>query len=342
MIRAKRNPKKKKWSWEDLSRALHSSTAQCVYIFLAGTAVLCLLLMLAVTPQRYNLKVGDIAPNTITASKDVVDEISTTRQQEAAAASVEPTYVYKEGISAEVMQDLQSVLTQATAVQKYGQRVLQTVAPDDQQKQKNYQFTEAEMKYARSLLTQLTLADYQLDTLLRATEEQMTEMCSNLTAAVENTMNTTVRETNVNESIQYLQQIIGLKTDIDLLQNVVTPILRKVVQPNMVIDQEATDKLRQEARDAVEPVVYKQGQNIVLARERVTANQLEMLRSLGMLDNDTFDLNIYIGAFLLVLLSMMVLLIALILLDPELLASPKKLVLVMLVLCLTMGACVLA
>ena len=38
MIRAKRNPKKKKWSWEDLSRALHSSTAQCVYIFLAGTA----------------------------------------------------------------------------------------------------------------------------------------------------------------------------------------------------------------------------------------------------------------------------------------------------------------
>jgi|GEM_PF-4073017 len=83
MIRAKRNPKKKKWSWEDLSRALHSSTAQCVYIFLAGTAVLCLLLMLAVTPQRYNLKVGDIAPNTITASKDVVDEISTTRQQGA-------------------------------------------------------------------------------------------------------------------------------------------------------------------------------------------------------------------------------------------------------------------
>ena len=342
MIRGKRSPKKKKWSWEDLSRALHSSTAQCVYIFLAGTAVLCLLLMLAVTPQRYDLKVGDIAPNTITASKDVVDEISTARQQETAAASVEPTYVYKEGISAEVMQNLQSVLTQATAVQKYGQRVLETAAPDDRQKQKNYQFSEAELKYARSLLTQLTLADYQLDTLLRATEEQMTEMCSNLAAAVENTMNTTVRETNVNESIQYLQQIIGLKTDIDLLQNVVMPILRKVVQPNMVIDQEATDKLRQEARDAVEPVVYKQGQNIVLARERVTANQLEMLRSLGMLDNDTFDLNIYIGAFLLVLLSMMVLLIALILLDPELLTSPKKLVLAMLVLCLTMGVCVLA
>ena len=91
MIRAKRNPKKKKWSWEDLSRALHSSTAQCVYIFLAGTAVLCLLLMLAVTPQRYNLKVGDIAPNTITASKDVVDELSTEQRRREAAAQVTPT-----------------------------------------------------------------------------------------------------------------------------------------------------------------------------------------------------------------------------------------------------------
>lgn len=49
----------------------------------------------------------------------------------------------------------------------------------------------------------------------------------------------------------------------------------------MVIDQDATAKLQQEARDAVDPVIYKQGQNIVVSRERVTTNQLEMLRSLG-------------------------------------------------------------
>ena len=109
----------------------------------------------------------------------------------------------------------------------------------------------------------------------------MKNLNENITDAVENTMNTTVREGYVSETIQYLQQIIGYKTEIDMLQNVVTPILRKVIQPNMVIDQEATEALQQEARDAVEPIVYKQGQNIIIARERVTANQLEMLRSLG-------------------------------------------------------------
>ena len=327
---------------ENAGQALRSNTAHCAYVFLFGFLVLSALFLLAITPQRYDLKVGDISHSTITASKDVVDEISTARQREEAAKQVEPSYIFKEDVAAQVMQNLSAVLGQLNSVQQYGRRVLEQKEPGDSRAQSAYAFTDAEMKYARSLLSQMTLADYQLNTLLHASDQQMSDMSENMTAAVENTLNTTIREGYVNESIQYLQQIIGLKTDIDLLQNVVMPILRKVVQPNMVIDQEATDKLRQEARDAVEPVVYKQGQNIVLARERVTANQLEMLRSLGMLDNDTFDLNIYIGAFLLVMLSMMVLLIALILLDPELLASPKKLVLVMLVLCLTMGACVLA
>ena len=178
------------------------------------------------------------------------------------------------------MQDLATVLAQASAVQQYGRRVLEQYAPDDPDKQAGYVFAEAELNYARSLLTQISLADYQLNTLLRATDQQMADLTENITSAVENTLNTTIREGYVNESIQYLQQIIGYKTDIDLLQNVVTPILRKVIRPNMVIDQEATEKLRDEARAAVEPVIYKQGQNIVLARERVTANQLEMLRSL--------------------------------------------------------------
>ncbi len=166
-------------------------------------------------------------------------------------------------------------------------------------------------------------------------------MRDNLTSAVENTLNTTIREGYVSESIQYLQQIIGYKTEMDLLQNVVTPILRKVIQPNMVIDQEATEKLRDEARAAVEPVIYKQGQNIVLARERVTANQLEMLRSLGLLDDDNVDVMMYVGAALLVLLSLGVLLIGLYLFDPETLRSPRRLLILMIIQCVTLGLCII-
>ena len=342
MLPRRSSSKKRKINWEAISDALHSTTAQCVYVLIAGTAVLCLLLMIAITPKRYDLRVGSISPATITASKEVEDEIATRQQEEAAANAVDPTYIFKEDVASQVMADLRAILKQVYAVQAYGESILSEKCGMDVLARNNYKFTQDEMTAAKEKLTLITLADYQVETILRAPQTKIEEMGENMLAAVENSMNTTIRETNVLESIQYLQQIIGYKTDIDLLQNVVTPILRKVVQPNMVIDQEATEKLRQEARDGVEPVVYKQGQNIILSGERVNSNQLAMLRSLGLLDDDRVDISIYVGCVLLVLLSMLVLAIALVLFSPEMFKSPKKMLILTLILCITTGLCILA
>lgn len=328
------------WSAQTLLKRIQTVQAKCWYVLVIGTAILVALFWIAITPERYNLAVGSIAYSTITASKDVVDEIATERNRDEAARNVEPTYLYKESVADDVKHMLTSVLTQANTVQKYGKTILEQQAGSDVQKQKAYVFTTAEIEYAKSLITLVPLADYQLNTLLRASDQDMLDLNDNITSAVENTMNTTIREGYVSESIQYLQQIIGYKTDMDLLQNVVTPILRKVVQPNMVIDQEATAQLQQEARDAVEPVVYKQGQNIVLARERVTANQLAMLSSLGLLDNDDMDVAMYFGGALMVLLAMAAYLLTLLLFGPEYLQSPKLLIIQMIILCVTLLSCI--
>ena len=325
---------------ETFWKRLRSVQVRCWYVIGAGTLVMIALFLIAITPERYDLQVGDIAYSTITASKDVVDDISTERNREIAAQQVEPTYLYKEGVTAEVMHNLTSVLTQANTVQQYGQKTLEQHAPEDVKAQKAYMFTTAELEYAKALITLVPLADYQMNTLMRATDQQMLDLNDNITTAVENTMNTTIREGYLNESIQYLQQIIGYKTDMDLLQNVVTPILRKVVQPNMVIDQDATDKLQQEARDAVDPVIYKQGQNIVLARERVTANQLEMLKSLGLLDDENFDLTMYVGGAMLVLFAMAAYVLTLLLFGVEYLHHPKKLAIQMIILSVTLALCI--
>lgn len=334
----KRPPHRKHtYSLDGVKKALCSIQARCWYALVAGTLLLLAMFLIAITPERYDLKAGDIARKTITASKDVVDEISTARQREEAARQVEPSYLFKEGVTDEVMQNLNQVMTQITYVQQYGQQLL---AQAGEGKAKDYQFSATEMEYAKSLLTAITLTDYQIKTILRTSETQMNDLIDNLTSAVENTMNTTVREGYVNESIQYLQQIIAYKTDIDLLQNVVTPVLRRCVKPNMVIDQEATAKLQDDARQAVEPVIYKQGQNIVLQNERVTVNQLEMLRSLGLLDNEGVDVAMYLGAGGLMLVMMLVLILILRIFDPAVLESPKKLTILMLILCLTLGFCI--
>ena len=319
-----------------------TKTAQTVMVMILCTVLLCGLMTVAIAPKRYSLRVGDISHTTITATKDVVDEVTTARQREEAASKVEPSYVFNETVTTEVMQNLAIVLKQVNTVQQYGRTILEKEYPGDPVAQNAYRFNEAELSYAQGQLTQLTLAGYQLQTLLHASDQQMLDLTNDLTAAVENTMNTTIREGYVSETIQYLQQIVGYKTDIDLLQNVVTPILRKVMQPNMLIDQTATEALRQEARAAVEPVIYKQGQNIVLARERVTVTQLEMLRSLGLLDNDDVDIMMYVSACSLVLIAIAILVLVLTLLFPEILRRPSRMLIIMLVMCLTLGVCVLA
>lgn len=332
---AARSTLKKKGASVSLRERLTSHRAQNAYVFLGCALVLAAVMCLAVTPKRYDLKAGDIAHTTITASKDVVDEISTEEKRAAAAAQVEPTYVFKEDVTETVLSDLSALLSEAQSVQRYGKSILEASGGGPAL------FTEEQFKFARSRMSSLTLADYQLRTLLSSTDEEIADMCENMTAAVTNTMNTTVRAGYVNDSIQYLQQIIGYKTDIDLLQNVVTPILRKVIQPNMVEDVEATEKLREEARAAVEPVIYKQGQNIVLARERVTASQLAVLRDLGLLDDETIDLAMYAGAVLSVGIAMAMLFLSLRFFSNSTFVRPRKLLILMIILCLTVGLCAL-
>ena len=327
--------RKKHWSWCHFATAVRSMPARCFYVIAMGTLVILALFLIAILPQRYDLKVGSISHTTITASKDVVDEISTSLQRDEAARHVEPSYVYKENVAPEVLQNLRNILTQVGAVQQYGCRLLEQQAANQGAP---YVFSDTELQYAHSLLTHMSLADHQLITLLRASDQEIADLNENIASAVTNTLNTTIREGYVNESIQYMQQIIGYQTDINLLQNLVIPILRKAIQPNMVIDQEASAKLQEEARAAVEPVIYKQGQNIVLARERVTANQLEMLRSLGLLDDANVDMAMYLGGVLLVLIAVLSLVTILSLFSPALLRSPKKLSIVMLVLCISLAA----
>ena len=58
-------------------------------LFAAATYLILLAIcLLAISPEQYDLSVGDVAPKTITASKDIVDELTTERRRQAAAEEV--------------------------------------------------------------------------------------------------------------------------------------------------------------------------------------------------------------------------------------------------------------
>ena len=338
---------RRKWNEKDKGKSVlrrmvlwfHGIEARCALVVLLGGLALFGMFSLASAPQRYSLSVGSISHHTITATKDVVDEITTAERRTAAANAVEPSYHLKEGASEEVMSSLEKLFDELRTVQQYGLTLRgENVTAEEWS---NHTFEEGELEYAQSLVKTITLNRYQTITLLRSETADYDDMVSNVTLAVKNTLNTTIREGQVNQSIQTILQIVGYKVEISLYQNIVPTVLRTCVQPNMVIEEQATAEARQKAMDAVEPVTYLQGQNIVREGERVSANQIAMLTSLGLLENDNYDYTIYLGAAMLVAAVMVTMMLLLRLLSPDLLHDARRLAVIMLVMVVNEGVAVL-
>ena len=126
-------------------------------------------------------------------------------------------------------------------------------------------------------------------------EKDFESLYQSLLSATRTTLVSTITEGQINDAINNIQQIVSYNTRTDLWYNVAIPTLRVCLRANMLIDQEATEENRQKARDAVEPTVYKQDQNIVVKGDRITAEQIAVLESLGLLRGNSFDLWLYVG-----------------------------------------------
>lgn len=262
-----------------------------MFALLAVTyAALLLLCITMMSPERYDLKVGDVAKKTITASKDVLDDVTTQSKKDAAAAAVAPVYYKDEEVSQVVLSDLKAAFDELRAVQALGTEFLAT-----REEGETIIFTDDEYKEAAALLTKVSLSNYQLATLLKSDAEDLDDLYESLQSATRTTLVGTVPEGQESDALNNIQQLVAFNTRSDLWWNVAMPTLRACIQPNMKIDQEATEANRQKAMDEVESVYYKQGQNIVLKGDRVTASQLAVLTALGLLQGDRLDMELYIG-----------------------------------------------
>ena len=148
------------------------------------------------------------------------------------------------------------------------------------------------------------------------------------------TMEEGVRDGQLSSRLQTLHlQILGRGVSGELLQ-VGYAMVDQCVKENVFIDEDATQEERQKAADAVEPVMYKKGQNIVQAGEVVTAQQLALLSNLGLLEDTQVDTGMYIGMAVLVLLMYAILLMYLYQFERNLLRQPKFILLLSVILLL--------
>ncbi|MCL2545179.1 MAG: HDIG domain-containing protein, partial [Clostridia bacterium] len=291
--------------------------------------------------ERYDLRAGDIAKKTITASKDVVDEVTTRQRQEAAANQVHVVSYKNETVAGEVIRSLYAAGNELRAVRQFGQDIRER--RDEAQREEGQRdgglYTEQELQTAAALVPSVAMTNEQLRVLMDMPAEALESLCQTLIASARTALDASILEGEVDKAISGMQLLVTQNTSALHWANIGRPTLEAHLQPNMLVDQESTEANRQRAREEVEPTVYKQGQNIVVAGERVTAAQLAMLNALGLIQGTRYDTELYVGIGLLVSLLMGGLYLYLLLFVPEILGSVAKQALMLLILGLGLGLC---
>lgn len=331
----RKEEKQRKGGIRELITWFHGTSAKCAAVILMGSVLLFGLFSLACMSDRYSLQVGDIAHQTITATKDVEDTVTTEQHRKAAAAAVEASYHLAEGVTEEVLMALDDLLAELAMVQQYGQNLSNAAEMPMLSTLRTY--STQEIAYAQTLVMGISLTPYQTRVLMGTSNESFKTMVTEVRSAVENALNTTIREGQVSTSISNINAICKYRVDSDLTNSIVPVVLNAVIQPNMVIDEEATENARQAARDSVQPVVYKQGQNIIREGERVSAYQIAMLSALGLLDTTSIDLNIYGGAALMVAASVLIMVLMIHMLNRNVLPDVRQVLVIMLVMVICVG-----
>lgn len=261
-------------------------------IFIVTFIFIFSVLITSLITKKYNLKEGDIAKVDIKAPKEVKDEITTEARIQQAVNEVKQQYYKKPEVKTQTISEITSLFSKLAYIKDS--------AVDDKTKLQR-------MKDS----TDLNMADENFTALLNLSKDEQKSLQDFLVKTMSDLydnmqINTNGQKDN-SDDIKKAQENISLKVNSSNLSKSSRELALTIgyleVKPNFFFDKEATDELKKEAMKKVPPVMIKKDQIIVKEGEPVGAYQIEILKSLGLINSNTyFQWYAYASLALLILL----------------------------------------
>ena len=239
-------------------------------LFIVVCVVVFLLLSTQISLRRasYGLKIGDVAPNDITAPRTItyVSDLLTEQAREDAADNVNNIYLPADpAISRTQLQNL-----------RYTLQYINIVRNDEYA-------SRAEKIEDIKGITVTNFDDSTIEMLLDMNAEDWKTLQDESIRILENVMRNSIRETQVSTQIQNIPAMIGYYIN-QPVANMVTTIVSRFVTANSLYSEELTEKSREEARAAVQPRerTFVINQTIVQKGQIVTESSYEALNKMGL------------------------------------------------------------
>lgn len=253
-----------------------------IFYFISSYA----LVYTSVTPPKFDLKAGDVATQDIKAPKDVVDAVATQKKIEETVNAVNPKYDYNENIAKESYIKLVDFFNKLRDVRKSSE-------------------TEEKKLQDFIAITPISLEDNEAVLLLKIDDNTLINMESVVLSTEKAIMARQITEDALPTVLNDAKSVIGSSDISEKIKPIATKILSSVIVPNMIYNAYETNLAKKEAEERVQPVIYKKGQNIVVNGEVVTQQQIEVLKSLGLLKGSSkIDYGMIISLFLILGLSL--------------------------------------
>ncbi len=338
-------------------RMFHKSYFWNILILVLTFFLIFFILFTAVSPERYELKVGDIAPEPIPAPRDVEDELATQAKRQEAMEKVPEYYTLHQNITAGTIAEIEEIfekmdearskveerLRQWEEEQKQGQggeSPMPSYAPQEEPYRPTPDpaefYDEKFMGELKSLFT-IQLSNDNIMTILNADKQDLNLLKSHLVDTMQAMLEVGIKEEQLAESKASLGNALQSTTLPNELKLLGTSIGVTTLKPNLLYDYIRTNQEKQKAADQVEKVIYKKGQYIVEAGQPVTEAQIKMLAELGLLKDNRMDVPLITGIAMAVFICLGLISLYMAYYEKELIEKPLMLLLISMILCLTLG-----
>lgn len=229
-----------------------------------------ILLITAIAPKQYDLKEGEIARVDIKAPRDTVNEIATNERIKEATEKIDKPYTSKGEIRTEALKNIDNVLN----------KVINLKATVENENDKLKELLKLDNKY-------LNENDYKV--LISLSDSKLNDIKFELNTIINEVYQTNIEDGNA-ESLNNAIDLANKQIEATDTKPSVKKVLKKLVipeiKPNFFYDKEKTEELIKEVQKNVPKVIIKKNQTIVSEGEPVTAEQIEILKDLGILDQN--------------------------------------------------------
>lgn len=271
---------------DKLKNLRHTAIIKKIVIFFVTFCISYSILVSALITKKYSLTEGEIAKSDIKATREIVDEASTQARIKQAEDSVPLQY----------NKTLEPKLTSIDAVKIFFSKLLSLKDSSAEDKDKLSSLKAS---------TQIYLADDKYQALLKLKKEDVSSIQDFLIYA----LNECYDKNNIEDKDEDLNKakdiITGMVNNSSLsqeLKDLANAIAVKEIKPNFYYDKDKTEELKKAADKNIANIVIKKDQTVVKEGEPITANQIEILKNLGLLNNKPmFEWYLYLSLAILTL-----------------------------------------